>query len=196
MTASISGAAMFRPSLRIGLLLTLVIAALLLMRWAVREPGLPPVATVTPVAATAPADPTASPVAPPVAAPDPAARPAFVSDMEWQVLQAVAAQHAEPKAELARLVANLGFSKRRTAWEGLVKPEEAVQRRQLAASLLAEIPERVRGQALDLAQAKALQQQLLAEIVDDPAARAVRLQAEQQRLPHLLDAGTPARSSP
>lgn len=186
---------MSRPSLRIGLLLIVVIAALLLMRWAVREPALPPVATLTPVAAVA-LEPASTPVAPPIAAPDPAARPAFVSDMEWRVLQAVAAQHADPKAELARLVANLGFNKRRTAWEGLVKLEDAVQRRQLAASLLAEIPERVRGQALDLTQAKALQQQLLAEIVDDPAARAVRLQAEQQRLPRLLEAEAAARSSP
>ena len=71
-----------------------------------------------------------------------------------------------------------------------------VPRLQLAASLLAEIPDRVRGQALDLPQAKALQQQLLAEVVDDPAARAVRLQAEQQRLPRLLDAAPSARSSP
>lgn len=184
-----------RPSLRIVLLLTVVIAALLLMRWAVNEPALAPVATVVPVPAATAGTPS-TPVAPPVAASDPAARPAFVSDMEWQVLQAVAAQHADPKAELARLVANLGFSKRRAAWEGLVKPEEAEQRRQLAASLLAEIPDRVRGQALDLPQAKALQQQLLAEVVDDPAARAVRLQAEQQRLPRLLDAAPSARSSP
>ena len=178
---------MSRPSLRIALLLTVLVAVLLLMRWAVREPALAPAAT---------ANPASTPVAPPVAAPDPAARPTFVSDMEWQVLQAVAAQHADPKAELARLVANLGFSKRRTAWEGLVKPEDAVRRRQLAASLLAEIPDRVRGQALDLPQAKALQQQLLADVVEDPAERAVRLQAEQQRLPHLLDAATPPRSSP
>ncbi|HEX5276067.1 MAG TPA: hypothetical protein VFW42_00190 [Fluviicoccus sp.] len=182
---------MSRSSLRIALLLTVVTAVLLLMRWAVREPALEPVATVVPVPAV-----TGDAASTPVAAPDPAARPTFVSDMEWQVLQAVAAQQADPKAELARLVANLGFSKRRAAWEGLVKPEEAVQRRQLAASLLAEIPDRVRGQALDLPQAKALQQQLLAEVVEDPAERVARLQAEQQRLPRLLEAGTPARSSP
>ncbi|RZU48071.1 hypothetical protein EV700_1043 [Fluviicoccus keumensis] len=186
---------MSRPSLRLVLLLTVVIAALLLMRWAVREPALPPVAVVTPVTAVA-AEPASTPVAPPIAAPDPDARPAFVSDMEWQVLQAVAAQHAEPKAELARLVSNLEFSKRRAAWEALVKPEEADKRRQLAASLLAEIPDRVRGQALDAAQAKALQQQLLADVVDDPAERTRRLDAEQQRLPHLLDSGPAARSSP
>jgi hypothetical protein len=185
---------MSRSSLRIALLLTVVTAVMLLMRWAVQEPALAPAATVVPVPAVT-AD-TSTPVAPPVAAPDPAARPTFVSDMEWQVLQAVAAQHADPNAELARLVANLGFSKRRAEWEALVKPEEADKRRQLAASLLAEIPDRVRGQALDLPQAKALQQQLLADVVDNPAERAVRLQAEQQRLPRLLEAGTPPRSSP
>lgn len=184
-----------RPSLRIALLLTLVAAALLLMHWAVREPALAPAATVVAVPAVT-GDAASTPVAPPVAAPDPAARPAFVSDMEWQVLQAVAAQHADPKAELARLVANLGFNKRRTAWEGLVKPEDAVRRRQLAASLLAEIPDRVRGLALDLPQAKVLQQQLLADVVEDPADRAGRLQAEQQRLPRLLEAGSSERSSP
>jgi len=108
MTSTISGASMPRPSLRIALLLTLVAAALLLMHWAVREPALAPAATVVAVPAVT-GDAASTPVAPPVAAPDPAARPAFVSDMEWQVLQAVAAQHADPKARAGAVGGEPGF---------------------------------------------------------------------------------------
>ena len=46
--------------------------------------------------------------------------------MEWQVLQAVAAQHADPKVELARLVANLGFNKRKPQEGRLQSPVDFI----------------------------------------------------------------------
>lgn len=112
-------------------------------------------------------------------------RPDFVSAMEWQVLQGVSAQHAEPEKELQRLVEKLRFSKQQEAWQqlrGQEKSPESAQRHALAVALLADIPARLKAGDMDKSAALRLQQELLADVVSDPVARAERAAAEAARL--------------
>lgn len=178
MTPSIPSFAMPTPGYSKWLLLitVAVVLAVAVLRMSGEDPVtpsvmvLPQVQSGTNPAATAPAAP----------------RPDAISDLEWQVLQGVAAQHADPKAELARLVANLRFNKAREQWRALSGPEHTAHRQALAEELLAEIPDRVAGQALDADAAKTLQRQLLADLVSDPALREQRAAREAERLPHLV----------
>lgn len=110
-------------------------------------------------------------------------RPAYVSELEWQVLKGVAAQKAEPERELRRLVANLHFSKQLEQWRQLSGKPDIAQRRALAQALLADIPARVSDAELDNPGALQLQKELLADVVSDPAERVLRAQAEAARLP-------------
>ncbi|MDQ8038722.1 MAG: hypothetical protein REI12_14970 [Pedobacter sp.] len=112
-------------------------------------------------------------------------RPDFASVMEWQVLQGVAAQHAEPEKELQRLVEKLRFSKQQEAWQqirGQEKSPESTQRHALAVALLADIPARLKAGDMDKSAALRLQQELLADVVSDPASRSARAAAEAARL--------------
>lgn len=109
-----------------------------------------------------------------------AARPAWVSEVEWQVLTALARQKGDYDRELARLVNSLRFNKLLEAWRepGL----STATRRTLGTQLLAELPERVRQGDYGRAPAEALQRELLRVLEPDPAARATRAAAEAQRL--------------
>lgn len=178
MTPSIPSSAMPTPGYSKWLLLITgtVVLAVAVLRLSGEDPVAPSVVVLPQVlsganpAATAPA----------------AQRPDAISDLEWQVLQGVAAQHADPKAELARLVANLRFNKACEQWRALSGPGNTDRRVALAAELLVEIPDRVAGQALDANAAKTLQQQLLADLVSDPVQREQRAAREAERLPQLL----------
>ncbi|HEX6591329.1 MAG TPA: hypothetical protein VF050_04970 [Moraxellaceae bacterium] len=110
-------------------------------------------------------------------------KPAYVSELEWQVLKGVAAQKANPEQELRRLVANLHFSKQLEQWRQLAGKPDIAQRRALAQALLADIPARVTDAELDDAGARQLQKELLADLYSDPAERVSREQVEAARLP-------------
>lgn len=178
MTPSIPSSAMSTPGYSKWLLLitVAVVLAVAVLRMSVDD-RVAPSAVVLPQVQSG-----ANPAAAATAAP----RPDAISDLEWQVLQGVAAQHADPKAELARLVANLRFNKACEQWRALSSPDHTARRQVLAAQLLAEIPDRVAGQALDADAAKTLQRQLLADLVSDPAQREQRAAREAERLPHLV----------
>lgn len=110
-------------------------------------------------------------------------RPAYVSELEWQVLKGVAAQKTDPPQELRRLVANLHFSKQLEQWRQLAGKPDMSQRRQLAQALLADIPARVSDAELDNPGARQLQKELLADLYSDPAERTLRAGEEAARLP-------------
>jgi hypothetical protein len=108
------------------------------------------------------------------------ARPAFVSEMEWAALQAVARQGGDYDRALLRLVNNLRFHKQLELWRA---PGTApALRRALAARLLADLPARVRDRDYSVATAQQLQQELLAWLEPDPAQRRLRLEQEAQRV--------------
>ena len=87
-------------------------------------------------------------------------RPAYVSEMEWQVLQNVAKQN--PDVQLIDLVNKLLFIKKKTAW--LEAKENSDQRRQLAKQLLEMIPGQLAIEAIDPATAKELETMLNADL--------------------------------
>lgn len=109
----------------------------------------------------------------------PAVRPDYVSEMEWQVLQGVAARSADPARELRRLVDKLRFSKQLDAWRASM---DAAERRLLATRLLDELPAQVRHGDYARADAERLQQELLVVLEPEPSARAVRAERERARL--------------
>ncbi|MDP2227848.1 MAG: hypothetical protein Q8J78_10290 [Moraxellaceae bacterium] len=109
-------------------------------------------------------------------------RPAFVSAIEWQILQGVAAQHAHPEVELTRLVNHLRFSKQLEQWQALAGQADAAVRPMLAAQLLADIPARVQADEMTPADAQQLQQALLAGLVSDPNERQRRIAEEARRV--------------
>lgn len=117
-----------------------------------------------------------------------AARPADVSDTEWQVLQGVAARSPDPAATLAHLLDKLRFSK----WQEQFRSAGAApgasaagraERAALAARLLDALPARVAAGDVSRDQALALQRECSAVLAPDPAAAAARARAEAARLP-------------
>lgn len=110
-------------------------------------------------------------------------RPDFVSEFEWQVLEGVARTHADPRSELTLLVNRMRFSRLQTLWRSLRSSGADIDLRQrLGWQLLGEIPGRVSEHQLDLAQAQALQLQLLDDLVSDPGERIRRTSEESLRL--------------
>lgn len=115
------------------------------------------------------------------------ARPDFVSELEWQVLQGVAdqavARGLDREKEMTRLVNDLRFNKLLEQWGASTV---TATRHALAWQLLDELPAHVRGGELDHASARKLQQQLLADVLSDPEERAARAEQEAARLPGVL----------
>lgn len=110
-------------------------------------------------------------------------RPDFISNLEWRVFQGVARTHDNPAAELTLLVNRLRFTRLEDLWRSLLANHRAPRRRlQLARQLLDEIPDRVREHQFDLAQAQALQLQLLEDLVSDPYVRLQQASRESLRL--------------
>lgn len=111
-------------------------------------------------------------------------RPDYVSEMEWQVLEGVAANSANPEWELGRLVAKLRFTRQLELWQEMA-PHDA-RRNGLTLRLLDDIPARVENRDMALHDARNLQQQLVDARIADPEERAARLATEQQRLRVLI----------
>lgn len=114
------------------------------------------------------------------AAPPPArvaARPDYVSETEWQVLQGLAARAPDPARELAHLVARLRFFKQLEQFRASAPPSP-----DLARALLAELPPRVAAADLAPETTRALLAELLVVLEPAPAARAARFEAEAATL--------------
>jgi hypothetical protein len=110
-------------------------------------------------------------------------RPAYVSFMEWAMLQGVSQQQADPDKELTRMVNFLRFSKQMELLESLAKtPENATKRQVLANQLVSDLPTRVANGEFELKDAQARLMGLLADAVSDPNLRRQREDAEGKRL--------------
>jgi len=109
-------------------------------------------------------------------------KPAFVSDMEWAMLQGAAQQHADPQQELTRLVNFLRFNKQLESWEGLPKSADAGRRQVLASQLLEDLPQRVANGEMELKAAQQTQAALLKDAVPDAQVRRQRAAQEARRL--------------
>lgn len=109
-------------------------------------------------------------------------RPAFVSEMEWDMLKSVAQQHATPEKELTRMVNFLRFTKQLELWESLPKSEDATRRQMIANELLEDLPNRVRHGELELADAQGKMRALVQDAELNDKDRARRMTAENTRL--------------
>lgn len=109
-------------------------------------------------------------------------RPAFVSEMEWDMLKAVAQQHATPGKELTRMVNFLRFTKQLELWESMPKSEDAATRQTLANELLEDLPNRVRHGELELADAQGKMRALVQDAELNDKDRARRMSTENARL--------------
>jgi hypothetical protein len=110
-------------------------------------------------------------------------RPAYVSLMEWAMLQGVSQQQADPDKELTRMVNFLRFTKQMELLESLAKtPENAAKRQVLATQLVNDLPTRVANGEFELKDAQARLTGFLADAVSDPNMRRQREEAEGKRL--------------
>lgn len=110
-------------------------------------------------------------------------RPAFVSPIEWQILQAAARQKPDSQQALTRMVNQLRFEKQLEIWQQWPAEGAPAKRDALAQQLLQELPERVANQETSVDDARQLQKALLATLVADPQQRAARQAEEAARLP-------------
>lgn len=108
-------------------------------------------------------------------------RPSYVSLIEWMALKSAAQQHADPDAELTRLVNFLRFMRLRDVLDDL--PAGAIAQRQtLVATLLGELPQHVRQGNIGRAEALSLQTQWLTILQPDEQVRAEMTRQEAARL--------------
>lgn len=120
------------------------------------------------------------------------AKPDYVSDIEWQVLQGVAQQHAEPDKALTHLVKKLRFSKELELWHTTEASAGNTRRTALTNTLLNDIPERVASKDMDVFEARKLQTMLLEATISDPDVLHQRIDSEAKRLMLLI---TPTEST-
>lgn len=110
-------------------------------------------------------------------------RPAFVSPMEWAMLQGVVQQHAQPDKELTRMVNFLRFMKQMEAYEALPRtPDNAAKRKSLANQLVEDLPNRVQAGDLDFKDAQGNLTQWLPDAEPDEQARQQRADAINKRM--------------
>lgn len=103
-------------------------------------------------------------------------RPSDFSPQEWSALKDAMAQAAQPEAELKRVVEYLRFQKRFERWQGLRDSPDAGQRQQLAASLLDQVPERLRQGEVSMGEAQMLLSALWTDVEPDEARRRQRIE--------------------
>lgn len=109
-------------------------------------------------------------------------RPAYVSPMEWMVLQGVANQHTNAERELSRMVHFLRFNKQLERWEGLNSGGDPALRRTLAVALIADLPARVQQGDLTAYDARSLLMRVLADAEPDVGQREARLADTMARI--------------
>jgi hypothetical protein len=110
------------------------------------------------------------------------ARPAFVSPMEWDMLQGAAGQQAVPALALTRMVKALRFAKQLEWLQAQPQQVDLVRRQAMAEHLLVELPERLSSGDMDLAEAARLVPTLVTHAEPNAAMQPGRIQAEHQRL--------------
>lgn len=102
-------------------------------------------------------------------------RPSDFSPQEWAALKEAMSQADQPEAELHRVVAYLRFQKRFERWQGLRDSPDAGLRRQIAAGLIDQVPERMRQGEVSMGEAQMLLAALWTDLEPDEARRRQRI---------------------
>lgn len=103
-------------------------------------------------------------------------RPVDFSAEEWSALKEAMKQSTHPDAELKRVVAYLRFQKRFDQWQGLRDSADVGLRRQVAASLVEQVPERLREGEVTMGEAQLLLSALWSDLEPDEARRRQRIE--------------------
>lgn len=103
-------------------------------------------------------------------------RPIDFSAEEWGALKEAMKQSAQPEAELKRVVAYLRFQKRFDQWQALRDSPDVGLRRQFAASLVEQLPERLKEGEVTVGEAQLLLSALWTDLEPDEERRAQRIE--------------------
>ena len=103
-------------------------------------------------------------------------RPADFSAEEWAALKEAMGQSSQPQAELKRVVAYLRFQKRFDQWQGLRDSPDVALRRQVAASLVEQVPERLKEGEVTMGEAQLLLSALWSDLEPDESRRRLRIE--------------------
>ncbi len=103
-------------------------------------------------------------------------RPADFSAEEWGALKEAMKQSSQPEAELKRVVAYLRFQKRFDQWQGLRDSPDTGLRRQVAATLVEQVPERLKEGEVTMGEAQLLLSALWSDLEPDEARRRQRIE--------------------
>lgn len=109
----------------------------------------------------------------------PDGRPSDFSPQDWAALKSAMAQTAKPEAELKRVVAYLRFQKGFEQWQNLRESSDMARRQQLAASLVDQLPERLRQGEVTMGEALMLASALWTDLEPNEDKRKVRLEEVQ-----------------
>lgn len=109
----------------------------------------------------------------------PDGRPSDFSPEDWSALKEAMAKTANPQAELQRVVGYLRFQKRFEQWQSLRESGSMAQRQQLAATLVEQLPERLRQGEVTMGEALMLASALWADLEPNADKRKVRLEEAQ-----------------
>lgn len=103
-------------------------------------------------------------------------RPADFSAEEWGALKEAMKQSSQPETELKRVVAYLRFQKRFDQWQGLRDSPDASLRRQVASSLVEQVPERLKEGEVTMGEAQLLLSALWSDLEPDESRRRLRIE--------------------
>ncbi len=128
----------------------------------------------------------------------PDGRPSDFSPDEWAVLKEVMAKTANPQVELQRVVGYLRFQKGFAQWQSLRDSGSVARREQLAATLVDQLPERLRQGEVTMDEALLLSAALWTDLEPNEGRRKVRLDEVHAILARTVpppDAEQPAREA-
>ncbi len=117
---------------------------------------------------------------------------ADVSPQEWVALKEAVSKTSHPDAELQRAVAYLRFQKALGQWQGLQQMPATAQRHRLAATLLAQLPDRWQQGELTKGEALSLASALWADLEPDEHRRQIRITEFQSALAEAARPTAPA----
>lgn len=103
-------------------------------------------------------------------------RPSDFSPQEWAALKEAMSQAEQPEAELRRVVDYLRFQKRFERWQGLRDSPDVGLRRQIAAGLIDQVPERLRQGEVSMGEAQMLLAALWTDLEPDESRRRQRIE--------------------
>lgn len=109
----------------------------------------------------------------------PDGRPSDFSPEDWAALKSAMAKTANPESELKRVVAYLRFQKSFEQWQNLRESSDLARRQQLAASLVDQLPERLRQGEVTMGEALMLASALWTDLEPNEDKRKVRLEEVQ-----------------